>query len=181
MYNWAILYSSTLIGRGILYSLINIFHTRTTHDSQSCWSDHGMLEGPVSNKGRKLWSHIKAKTGRLEQLASCLLKINTTSLHRPEAILNDVTQCRRKQMASLTFRYESLPDPWSDRSCNRHSHFCQIFCKKQDANYKHIHKRKVQCVRSVNHSAIFSDAQNNFEKKIPSRPKALVFLFSLAP
>ena len=30
MYNCAILYSSTLIGRGILYSLINILHTRTT-------------------------------------------------------------------------------------------------------------------------------------------------------
>lgn len=30
MYNCAILYSSTVIGRGILYSLINIFHTKAT-------------------------------------------------------------------------------------------------------------------------------------------------------
>lgn len=30
IYNCAILYSSTLIGSGILYSLINIFHTRAT-------------------------------------------------------------------------------------------------------------------------------------------------------
>jgi len=82
------------------------FPHRGNCDSKRRWSDREILEGPVWNKGRKLWSHIKAKCTRVEQLASCPLKINTTSLYRPEAILNDVTRRRRNRwLASLSDYY----------------------------------------------------------------------------
>lgn len=107
-------------------------------DSKGCWSDREILEGPVSNKGRKLWSHIKAKCTRVEQLASCPLKINTTSLYRPEAILNDVTRRRRNRWLASLSEYCFTPRSSSKQEVNRglKGLFARCFCIR---SISHLH------------------------------------------
>lgn len=58
IYNWAMRYSSTLIGRGILYSLINIF----VHDRQELLIESWNNCKTCIKHRPSFWSHMKAKS-----------------------------------------------------------------------------------------------------------------------